>query len=235
MAVIVSRQFELPDKRAASDYAIGKSVFLKVNGIKTEFIVVHHGLPSSIYDSSCNGTWLLMKNCYEMVAYCDSYGGTNDYEKSNVYKSVCNRFQHSFDNETRKQIKSVKVPHVLGDGLTGKLVTTGDECAQLSAFVLSKLEAGLSYDEEYDHLDGAPLDYFKNSQPAKRIAYYNGTAVSWWTRSVGSNNTDFIYGVADTGYDLLTGPYPTSSYGVRPCIIVKFDTMFDVKTNEVIV
>lgn len=43
---------------------IGTSVYMNVNNARTEFLVVHQGLPSSDYDSSCNGTWLLMKNIY---------------------------------------------------------------------------------------------------------------------------------------------------------------------------
>ena len=42
---------------------VGSIVKLNVNGAVTEFLVVHQGLPSDIYDASCNGTWLLMKDC----------------------------------------------------------------------------------------------------------------------------------------------------------------------------
>ena len=39
---------------------IGSVVKIKVNGTLRNFIVVHQGKPSSIYDASCDGTWLLM-------------------------------------------------------------------------------------------------------------------------------------------------------------------------------
>ena len=43
--------------KPASDYTVGESVFLNVNGVSTEFFVVHQGNPdASIYDTSCNGT-----------------------------------------------------------------------------------------------------------------------------------------------------------------------------------
>ena len=45
--------------------AVGSIVKLKVGGAAKEFIVVHQGKPSSIYDESCKGTWLLMKDIYE--------------------------------------------------------------------------------------------------------------------------------------------------------------------------
>lgn len=49
----------------ASSLAVGSSVYCNVNGTKTEFIIVHQSKPSSLYDDSCNGTWLLMKDIYE--------------------------------------------------------------------------------------------------------------------------------------------------------------------------
>ena len=48
-----------------STKAVGSTVKLKVNGTAKEFIVVHQGKPSSLYDNSCDGTWLLMKDIYE--------------------------------------------------------------------------------------------------------------------------------------------------------------------------
>ena len=53
---------------ALSTKAVGSTVKLKVNGTAREFLVVHQGKPSSLYDESCNGTWLLMKDCYESLS-----------------------------------------------------------------------------------------------------------------------------------------------------------------------
>lgn len=39
-----------------SSKAIGSTIKLKVNGSAKDFIVVHQGKPSSVYDDSCNGT-----------------------------------------------------------------------------------------------------------------------------------------------------------------------------------
>lgn len=50
----------------ASDLAVGDIVKLTENGTPVEYIVVNQGIPenSSLYDSSCNGTWLLRKDLY---------------------------------------------------------------------------------------------------------------------------------------------------------------------------
>ena len=49
----------------ASDLEIGQTIKLNVNGKAWDWLVVHQGLPSDIYDASCDGTWLLMKDIYE--------------------------------------------------------------------------------------------------------------------------------------------------------------------------
>lgn len=46
--------------------AVGSTVKIKVNGTVKDFIIVHQGIPDAgIYDASCNGTWLMMKDIYE--------------------------------------------------------------------------------------------------------------------------------------------------------------------------
>ena len=49
--------------------AVGSIVKIGVNGSMREFIVVHQGLPSSMYDASCDGVWVLMRNVYEIRAW----------------------------------------------------------------------------------------------------------------------------------------------------------------------
>ena len=45
-----------------STKAVGSIVKIKVNGTAKDFIIVHQGLPSSAYDASCNGVWVVMKD-----------------------------------------------------------------------------------------------------------------------------------------------------------------------------
>ena len=50
--------------------AVGSIVKIKVNGASKDFIIVQQGNPStSVYDSSCDGTWLLMKDNYNYKAW----------------------------------------------------------------------------------------------------------------------------------------------------------------------
>jgi hypothetical protein len=45
--------------------AVGSIVKLKINGASKNFIVIHKGRPSTAYDSSCDGIWLMMEEAYE--------------------------------------------------------------------------------------------------------------------------------------------------------------------------
>ena len=45
-------------------------VKIKIGATYRDFIVIHHGNPDEeIYDSSCNGTWLVQKNIYEQKEF----------------------------------------------------------------------------------------------------------------------------------------------------------------------
>ena len=59
------RRGSAPHRVRLSDLEIGQIIKLNVNGAPWEWLVVHQGLPSSLYDASCDGTWLLLKDIYE--------------------------------------------------------------------------------------------------------------------------------------------------------------------------
>ena len=59
--------------KTLASMAVGSTVKLKVDGTLWDFIVVHQGRPSSLYDVSCDGTWLLMKDIYKNRQWHGSY------------------------------------------------------------------------------------------------------------------------------------------------------------------
>lgn len=63
--------------------AVGSIVKLNVIGAAKEFIVVHQGKPSSLYDESCDGTWLLMKDIFEATRWHSS--DVNNLENSTIH------------------------------------------------------------------------------------------------------------------------------------------------------
>ena len=201
-----------------SSKAIGSTIKLKVNGSAKDFIVVHQGKPSSVYDDSCNGTWLLMKDIYESRQWHSS--NTNDYANSTIHSYLNSTFLAMFDSNIQKAIKQVKLPYRKGSG-TSTTVTSGSNGLSAKIFLLSATETSFSF-SYMPSGEGAELAYFKgcadNSSDSKRVAYLNGSATRWWLRSPSCNSFGgalSVYSSGDWGDHVCS-----SSYGVRPALIL---------------
>ena len=202
-----------------SSKAIGSTIKLKVNGSARNFIVVHQGKPSSVYDDSCNGTWLLMQDIYENRAWHSS--NTNDYANSTIHSYLNSTFLNLFESNIKNAIKQVKLPYRKGSG-TSTTVTSGSNGLSAKIFLLSATET--SFDFSYmPSGEGAELAYFKgcadNSSDSKRVAYLNGSATGWWLRSpYCSNFSNYALYVGSNG-DWLSN-YCSNSDGIRPALIL---------------
>lgn len=202
-----------------SSKAIGSTIKLKVNGSARNFIVVHQGKPSSVYDDSCNGTWLLMQDIYENRAWHSS--NTNDYANSTIHSYLNSTFLNLFESNIKNAIKQVKLPYRKGSG-TSTTVTSGSNGLSAKIFLLSATET--SFDFSYmPSGEGAELAYFKgcadNSSDSKRVAYLNGSAAFWWLRSpYCSNGSNYALYVSSNG-DWRLGNC-SLSFGIRPALIL---------------
>ena len=201
-----------------SSKAIGSTIKLKVNGSAKDFIVVHQGKPSSVYDDSCNGTWLLMKDIYENRQWHSS--NTNDYANSTIHSYLNSTFLNLFESNIKNAIKQVKLPYRKGSG-TSTTVTSGSNGLSAKIFLLSATETSFSF-SYMPSGEGAELAYFKgcadNSSDSKRVAKLNGSATVWWLRSPRCNYFNFALFVNSSGvwdYD-----YCSSSCGIRPALIL---------------
>ena len=87
-----------------STKAVGSTVKIKVNGAAKDFIIVHQGKPSSIYDDSCNGTWVLLKDIYTT----STFGNSNSYKDSSIHSYLNSTFYNLIDSEIRAAIKHVQ-------------------------------------------------------------------------------------------------------------------------------
>ena len=202
-----------------SSKAIGSTIKLKVNGSAKDFIVVHQGKPSSVYDDSCNGTWLLMKDIYENRQWHSS--NTNDYANSTIHSYLNSTFLNLFESNIKNAIKQVKLPYRKGSG-TSTTVTSGSNGLSAKIFLLSATETSFSF-SSMPSGEGAELAYFKgcadNSSDSKRVAYLNGSATRWWLRSpyCSSNSGYALYVNSNGGW--LDGSCSYSD-GIRPALIL---------------
>lgn len=209
--------------------AVGSIVKLKVNGAAKEFIVVHQGKPSSLYDESCNGTWLLMKDIYENRQWHSS--NVNNLENSTIHAYLNSTFLNLFDSNIKDAIKQVKIPYRKNGG-SGGADQSGANGLSAKIFLLSGYEVGWTTSDNGSFpVDGAKLDYFTASSDgnSKRIANFNGSAAFWWLRSPYTSVTDYVWGISFNGYYGFAGP--SDSVGIRPALILPQDMEVDSSGN----
>ena len=197
--------------------AVGSIVKIKVNGAAKDFIIVHQGLPSSAYDASCNGTWLLMKDIYTTSTFSNN---NNSYKDSSIHSYLNGTFFNLIDGGIRNAIKQVKIPYQNGTGSGGSLAT-GSNGLSTKVFLLSGYEVGwTTSDNGYFPKDGAKLDYFGSGSGGngKRVAYNGSSAAIWWLRSPRASNSNNVWGVYTDGSN--NNYWYSNSYGVRPAFIL---------------
>ena len=207
--------------------AVGSIVKLKVNGTAKEFIVVHQGKPGSMYDDSCDGTWLLMKDIYENRVW--QSGDINKYESSDIHAYLNSTFLNLFDSNIKDAIKQVKIPYRKNGGSDGT-DQSGANGLPCKVFLLSGPEAGLA-GASYIPNDGTKLDYFNANTgvDSKRIAYLSGTATAWWLRSPSTYSANYVLVVnSDGGYN---DDYASNSSGIRPALMLPQDMEVDSSGN----
>lgn len=212
--------------KVLSDFAIGESVFLNENGSPAEYLVVNQGVPSnsSLYDSSCDGVWLLRKDIHSEREWNDS--NANLYSYSTINTFLNGDFLNSFTSEVRAAIKQVKIPY----NASGAKVST--KVFLLGAVEIGNLPDGAGY--MYAQDDGAKLEYFyeglDTAQNARRKAKLDGASCIWWLRTVRpSGTTNGVY-VRKDGYFHSVGV--TEVHGIRPALILPSTALFDPDTLE---
>lgn len=199
-----------------SEIPVGNTVKIAVNGTMRDWIVVNQGIPSdsALYDDSCNGTWLLMKDIYENRQWNNE--NVNEFKDSSVLTYLNNDFIELVDSSIRGAMQQVMLPAYIGNKVLS---------LSCKMFLLSAYELGwTNRDSSYIPHDGDCLGYFDQTytKDSKRIAYLNNVACGWWTRSANTGTKYAAFAVDDDGgyYSIQS----TGTMGIRPAMILPFDT-----------
>lgn len=211
--------------------AVGSIVKLKVGGTAKEFLVGHQGKPSSMYDESCDGTWLLLKDSFEGTRWHSS--DDNNLENSTIHSLLNSTFLNAFESNIMDAIKQVKIPYRKNGG-SGGSDQSGANGLLCKIFLLSGYEIGFTTsDNSYFPVDGAKLSYFEagtgTSANNKRIAKLNGSADYWCLRSPITNNTSLVWFVNYNG--VCEASKASSWSGIRPALILPQDMEVDSSGN----
>ena len=212
---------------SAGDIDVGSTVKINENGSPVDYIVVQQGLAGSMYDASCDGTWLLRKDIAENRVW-DS-GNVNDYANSDINAYLNGDWLDRYDADVAEAIKQVKIPYRAGSGY-GKTVTSGASGLSAKIFLLSATEVSFNMSSMPTN-EGVELAYFSgcadNGADNKRIAYLNSSTTVWWLRSpycYPSYGSSYAVSVGKDGNwrtDSCSG-----SYGIRPALILPYSFKF---------
>ena len=192
-----------------STKAVGSIVKIKVNGAAKDFIIVHQGLPSSAYDASCNGVWVVMKDIYTTMKWD---GSNNDYLNSDMTAYLNGTFISLIDADIRNAIKQVKIPYT---NYSNNNVMSGSNGLSCKVFLLSGTEVGFS-GVSYMNTEGAKLSYFDSA--SKRVAYNGSSAAEWWLRSPYTDSSLYVWNVKSDGSSVRW--YYLNTCGVRPAFVL---------------
>lgn len=208
---------------------VGTILHMKENGVYQDYLVVHQGLPSSMYDASCNGTWLLRN--YIMSDQAWSKTNQAVYSASDVNEYLQSTYIQSLDSQMINVVKQVWIPYQASYG-----IASGANGLQCKAFLLSAYEIGITGISSGENVpqEGAKLGYFDSGESqiaiSKRIASYQGVgARNWWLRSAPEPYYNAAWLI--TSYGALYGYSKDDIYGVRPAVILPVDLIVDDNNN----
>ena len=198
---------------ALSAKNVGDTIYIKENGTRQPYLIVHKGSPSTAYSGFDNGVVVLRKDIHSKGVYDSS---NNDYANSDLHSWGNGTFLNTIDSEIRNQIMTVKIPY--RRGTSGSSVSSGANGLQCKVFFLSTKEVDST--ESYSPNEGAVFSYFKGGGNSKRIARYNGQADYWWLRS--PNRTyDYVAYYVNPGGDVDYYYWDvTVSFGRRPAFVL---------------
>lgn len=212
------------------EFAVKTSVFTDFDNVRTEFIIVNQGNPdSSIYDDTANGTWLLIKDIYEIDVKYRASSGQNSLYTDSLLPEKMQSYLEKFSEAIQQTIKTINLP-CNGYNNAKDVVTLSCKLFPLSAAELSVKGSYSAFN------DGAVLQMFSDNLNSTRIAKYNNTAKRYWTRTgqgliQGSNS---IYIVTDDG-DVQTNRLITDGHsehaGTRFAFLVPSETLVDLDFN----
>lgn len=193
------------------DIAEGSIVKLNESGSPVEFYVAKHD-----YESALNGvgrTLLVRKNCYDSRVWHSI--NKNLYASSDIDAWLNGDYKVLLDSDVQTAVGTTKFYYT-------PTYTSSVTDLERSVFLLSITEFGISY--SYANIEGSALPIASNL----KIAYFNESAVSQWTRSLRNSSDGFADIVTSTGSAFDSRPL-TANYS-RPCFTMPSGALFDDET-----
>ena len=136
---------------AIGSKAVGSIVKLKENGTLVNYLIVHQGKPSSIYDASCDGTWLLRQDIAENRVW--EADNVNKLESSDIHAYLNGTWLNRYDANIKSAIKQVKIQ---SQGETAGVGTKIENESFWSQYTGLPAET-ITLDQQVDRITGASI------------------------------------------------------------------------------
>lgn len=212
-----------------SSLPVGTKIKIPESGESFTFIKTHQGLPSPMYDPSCDGAFVLREYPVQEMPW-DSQN-INVYEQTDVDVWLNGDYINRFPESVKNKILTAKWPYRKNGGKNGSN-QSGENGLPRKVILIGGYELGWTSATNYMFPeDGHVLDYFKGTLTidAKRIAYANGNAVFWGTRSPQTTSTITIFGVYTNGNFSHNGG--AGNMWVRPQFILSNESYVSSEPN----
>lgn len=222
-----SRRRMLSDmERTLSEYSVGETLKIKINGVPRDFIIIHQGSPNKdkeVYDESTRGVWIMSKDIILVGTWGSSARVAFDTAAINTYLNDV--FLPTIEDKYRRMVKPVRVPCVkvlAGGGTVIMNVLT-------KAFPPSMTELGV--DDPYNwYTDGVKFDYFASgtdtaAKEKRKAAFISGLSSSanyagYMTRTRRTESSNILYYVTTDGTHAASDYTGRKVYGVRPIMVL---------------
>lgn len=196
----------------AEELSVGDSVWMdpaSASGSKIEFLVVNQGKPSSEYDDSCDGTWLMAKTWFNTSRF-----GSRTYLYSTLRETMTSTALSRLNSVAQEIIRGVTIP------------TTDGAVGSDKLFAPSASELGMA--ESWIPVEGAKLAYFDSGvgESTKRAL-----GAVWWTRTKRTDDYNYVFSVNEIGEP--TSNSPNSNEYTRPFCVIPSKTILDADHNLV--
>lgn len=216
--VIVSKQLTIPSTgKQLSDYAEGDIIKIPENGTPVEFYVAKHD-----YESGLNGsgrTLVVRKDCYDNRAWNSS--NVNTRANCTMLSWLNSTYKAMLDDRIQSLIGTTNYYYTLGNG-NWNVTTRSDAVFLLSGTELGQSSNGLN-------TEGSALPIASTL----KIAYQNGRAVSYWTRSPYTGSQTMAWWMDYRGYFYHYNSL-RFTIGSRPAFTLPSTAKFNPDTNIII-
>ena len=235
------------------DLSTNESIFADVDGVEKEFLIVNQGIPidpitaepSNLYSTTCDGTWVLMKDIHT-IASCNDIDGNavNVYGNMAVRQYLNEDFIALLKPAVQDSVMNVKIPGHKRDGSTANIFRSGEDGLAAKAFVLSKYEFGLHNETISLTRDGVVLSRYYDiylrelesyaQHHPELVAYYGEAAEYYMTRSIAGHSED-LYIISRTGQaQSLRVSRQDVPIGIRPAMILDPETRVSRVTHRIL-